>query len=76
MRQFLVRADETLTGQLTQQAVGEIVEIMQSLADVGLGLALQFGARDVLDTFDRGFGGEPGRHRLAQPAQPAAVMRE
>ena len=59
-----------------QQTVGKIVEIMQPLAYIGLGLPLQFGARVVLHALDRGFGRQSSRHRLAQPAQPAPVMRE
>ena len=68
--------DEALAGELMQQPVGEIVEIVQPLAQIGLGLALQFGAGVVLHALDRGFGGQAASHRLAQPAQPAAVMRE
>jgi hypothetical protein len=36
---------EGRAGELMQQAVGEIVEIMQPLAQIGIGLAQQAGAR-------------------------------
>ncbi len=58
VRQFVVRGDEALAGQLVQQAIGEIVEIMQALAQIGIGLALQLGARVVLHALDRRLGGE------------------
>ena len=69
-------SDKPLTRELMQQTVGEVVEIMQPLAYVGLGLPLQFGARVVLHAFDRRFRRQSGRHRFAQPPQPAPVMRE
>ena len=59
-----------------QQSVGDIGEIVQPVAQIGIGLALQLGARVVLDPLDRGLGGQPAAHRLAQPAQPAAVVRD
>ncbi len=43
--QILVRGHKTLAGQLMQQPVGEIVEIVQAFAQIGVGLALQLGAR-------------------------------
>ena len=72
--QFVVGGDEALAGQLMQQAVGEIVEIVQPLAHRGFGAALQLGAGVVLDALDRRLGGEAGVDGLAQTAQPAAVM--
>ena len=67
---------QALARQLMQQPVGEIVEIVQPVAQIGIGLALQLGARVVLHALDRRLGGEPAADRLAQPAQPAAVMRD
>ena len=65
-----------LAGQLAQQAVGEVVEIVQALAQIGIGLALQFRARVVLHALHRRLGGEARFQRLAQPPQPAAVIGE
>src|ERR1700730_19471215 len=49
---------------------------MQPLAQIGLGLAMELGARIVLHAFHGSFSGEPRRHCFAQPAQPAPVVRE
>ena len=67
---------QALARQLMQQPIGEIVEIVQPVAQIRIGLALQLGARIVLDALDRRLGGEPAADRLAQPAQPAAIMRD
>ena len=62
--------------QLAHQPVGEIVEVVQPLAQIGIGGAQHAGAGVGLHALDAGFGGEAGHHRLAQPVQPALVMRE
>ena len=59
-----------------QQPIGEIVEVVQPIAQIGIGLALQLGARVVLHALDRRLRGQAAADRLAQPAQPAAVMRD
>jgi hypothetical protein len=56
------------------QAAGEIVEIVQPLAQIWIGLAQHAGAVVGLHALDRGFGGEPGRHRLVHLVGPAAVV--
>ncbi len=58
-----------------QQAVGDVGEIVQPIAQIRIGLALQLRARVILDPLDRSLGGQAGAHRLAQPAQPAAIVR-
>ena len=58
------------------QPVGEIVEIMQPAAQVGVGDAQHAGPGIGLDALDRGLGGQAGAHRLLQAVQPAAVVGE
>ena len=67
-------ATRLLPGQLVQEPVGEFVEVVQAVAQIGVGLPHQLGARVALHALDGGFGREPGRHGLAQPPQPAAVV--
>ena len=62
--------------QLAHQPVGEIVEIVQPLAQIGIGGAQHAGAGVGLHALDAGFGGEAGADRLAHAVQPAAVMGE
>ncbi len=63
-------------GELLQQAIGEIVEIVQPLAQIRIGLALQFGAGVVLHALDRRFRRQAGIQRLAQAPHPAAIVGE
>ena len=65
-----------VAGQHAQQPVGEIVEIMQPVADIGIGLAHHAGAGVVLHPLDRRFGRKPVLDRLGQPVHPAAVIGE
>ncbi len=62
--------------ELLQQAVGQIIEIMQPFAQIGIGLALQFGARVVLHPLDGRFGSQAQLESLAQAPQPAAIIGE
>ena len=62
--------------ELAHQPVGQVVEIVQPLAQIGIGLAQHAGARVGLHALDRRLGGQAGRHRLAQAVQPAAVIGE
>ena len=57
-----------------QKPVGDVGQIVQAVAQVGIGLPLKLGAGVVLDALNRSFRGEARTHRLAQPAQPAAVV--
>ncbi len=68
--------DQAVAGELVEQAVGQLVEVVQAVAQVGVGLADELRARVALDALDRGLGGEAGHHGLAQAAQPAAVVGE
>ena len=65
-----------IAGQDAQQPVGEIVEIVQPIADVGIGRAQHAGARIVLHPLDRRLGREAVVDRLGQPVDPAAVVGE
>jgi hypothetical protein len=60
--------------QLAQQAVGEVVEIVHPLAQIGIGHAQHAGAHVALHLFDRGFGRQAVADRLFQPPHPAAVV--
>jgi hypothetical protein len=68
--------DEIAPDELVKEPVGEVVEIVQALAQIGVGLAQQAGAGVGLHALHGGLGGEAGEHRLAHPAQPALVVRE
>ena len=76
LRQVLARRRMVAAEQLAQQAVGEVVEIVQALAQIGIGLAQHAGAGVGLDALDRRLGGQAGRHRLFELVHPAAVMGE
>ena len=73
---LLARRRVIAPDQFAHQPVGEIVEIVQPLAQIGVGLAHHAGAVVGLHALDRGFGGEAGHHRLVHPVRPAAVVRE
>ena len=62
--------------QLAQEAVRDIVEIVQALADQTVGRAQQAGAIVGLDALDGGLGGEPGAHHVRHLAGPAAILRD
>ncbi len=59
-----------------QEAVRKIIEIMQPLAQVGVGLAQQARAGIGLHALHRGFRREARVDRLLQTPDPAPVMRE
>ncbi len=58
------------------QPVGELVKIMQALAQIGIGGAQHAGAGVGLHALDRRLGGEAGGNRLFQAMHPAAVVGE
>ena len=58
--------------QLAHQPVGEIVEVVQPLAQIGIGRAQHAGAGVGLHALDRGLGGEAGR---APPRAAGAASR-
>ena len=62
--------------QLAQQAVGEVVEIVQAVAQERVRLPRHAGARVALHLLHRRLGGEAVLHGLLQAARPAAVLGE
>ena len=62
--------------QDAQQAVGQVVEVVQALAPVGVGLAQHARAGVVLHPLDGGLGGQAALDRLLHAPQPAAVVGE
>ena len=65
-----------LPHQHAHQPVGEIVEIVQAVAQIGIGGAQHARAGVGLHALDAGFGGEAGHHRFAHLVQPALVVAE
>ena len=61
---------------MAQQAIGEIVEVVQALADQRIGLTHHARACVVLHTLDGGFGGETRVHGFTQTLQPTAIVGE
>ena len=76
LRQPVARRRVVLAEQLVHQPVGEIVEVVQPVAQIGIGDAQHARPGVGLDALDRGLGGEAGAHRLLQAMQPAAVVGE
>ena len=66
LRQIAGRRRADPAGQHAQQPIGEIVDIVQPLARVGIGLAQHAGARVVAHALHRGFGGQAGEQRLVR----------
>ena len=73
---LLARGRVIAPDQLAHEAVGEIVEIVQALAQVRVGLAHHAGAVVGLHTLHRGLGGQARGHRLVHLVHPAAIMGE
>ena len=63
-------------GQLAHQAIGEVVEIVQALAQIRIGLPQHAGAGVGLHALDRGLRGQAGHHRFFELVHPAAVIGE
>ncbi len=76
LRQPVARRRVVLAEQLVHQPVGELVEIVQALAQIRVGRAQHARAGVGLHALDRGLGGEAGRHRLLEAVHPAAVIGE
>ena len=76
LRQAFARRRVVAAGELAHQAIGEIVEIVQPLAQERIGLAQHAGAGVGLHAFDRGLRGQSGHHRFLQLVDPAAVVGE
>ena len=75
-RQAVARRRVVLAEQLVHQPVGEFVEVVQALAQIGVGRAQHARAGVRLNALDRGLGSEPGCDRFFQPVHPAAVVGE
>ena len=67
-RQFVRQQDQALASELMQQAIGDVGQVVEPIAQIRISLALQLGAGVVMDALDRGLRGQAGAHRLAQPA--------
>ena len=65
-----------VAGEQAQQAVGEVVEVVQPLAQVGVGGARHAGAGGGLLLLDRDLGGEAAVDRGLHAADPALVVGE
>ena len=67
---------EVAADEAVQQAVGEVVEVVQPVAQIGVGLAQHAGAVVRLHALDGGLRGQARQHRLAHAAQPALIVGE
>ena len=76
LRQAFARRRVVAAGELAHQSVGEIVEIVQPLAQERIGLPQHAGAGIGLHALDRGLRGEAGHHRFLELVHPAAVIGE
>ena len=65
-RKIAARRGRDLAGQDAQQPIGEIVEIVHALAQIGIGRAHHPRAVVVLHALDGSFGGQAGLDRLAR----------
>ncbi|MGY4316764.1 hypothetical protein ACVWW1_006091 [Bradyrhizobium sp. JR3.5] len=74
--QLLARRRVVLADQLPHQAMAEILEIVQAVAQIGIGRAQHARAGVGLHAFDGGFRGEAGGDRLMQLVRPALVVGE
>ena len=72
----LARGRVVAPDKLAHQPVREIVEIVQALAQIRVGLAQHAGAVVGLHALDGRFRGEAGLHRLVHLVGPAAIVRE
>ena len=75
-RQPVARRHIVLAEELVHQPVGEIVEVVQPVAQVRVGDAQHPRARIGLDALDRGLGRQAGPDRFFEAVQPAAVVGE
>ena len=64
---MIARRRVILSDQLPEQPEAQILQVMQEVAQIGIGLALQLGPRVILNALDRRLCGESGTDRLAQP---------
>ena len=76
IRQLLARRRVVLADQLPHQAVAEILEVVQPVAQIGIGRTQHARAGIGLHAFDGGFRREAGGDRLVQLVRPAMVVGE
>ncbi len=67
---------QRLADQVAQQAVGDVVEVDQPLAQIGVAGMADADPGLLLDPADGGLGGEAGADGLADAPQPAGVVGE
>ena len=76
LRQAFARRRVVAAGELAHQAIGEVVEVVQPLAQKRIGLSQHARAGVGLHALDRGFRGQAGHHRFFELVHPAAVVGE
>ena len=76
VRQLLARRRVILAHQLAHQAMAEVFEVVQALAQIRIGRAQHARAGVGLHALDGGLGGEAGCDRFVQPVRPALVVGE
>ena len=65
-----------LSHQLPHQSMAEVLEVVQTVAQVGIGGAQHARAGVGLHAFDRRLRGEAGGDRLVQLVRPAVIVGE
>jgi len=75
-RQALARGSMIAAGELAHQTIGEVVKVVQSLAQKRIGLPQHPGPGIGLHALHGGLGGKPGHHRFFELVHPAAVIGE
>ena len=76
VRQVFARRRVVVADEQAHQAVGEIVEVVQAIAQIWIGRAQHARAGIGLHAFDAGLGGQAGHHRLVDLVKPAVVVGE
>ena len=74
--QVFARRRMVAAHELPHQAMAEILEVMQPLAQIGIGRAQHARAGVGLHAFHCGFRGEAGANRLVQLVRPALIIGE
>ena len=74
--QMLARGRVILPDQLPHQPVAEILQVVQAVAQIGIGGAQHAGAGVGLHALDGGLRGQAGGDRLVQLVRPALVVGE
>ena len=74
--QLIARGRVILADQLAHQAVAEILEVVQAVAQIGIGRAQHARAGVGLHAFDGGLRGQARGDRLMQLVRPALIVGE